>query len=130
MSNKTFNKQLCPKGVPMLRHKLSACTLTALLILLTSLYVTSAFAQEIAELYGVYPGRGHLDTEMSLLLSGDGFEGLGELRGVFISGREIPVLDYALISDQFFRVLIFIPARTPTGGKEISFLFDNWGVDA
>jgi hypothetical protein len=114
----------------MLRRKLSAPIVAALLLLLTSLNLNSAFAQEMPLLYGVYPQRGNLGTEVNLLLSGDGFYNLGELSRVQISGQEIPVLDYAVVSNELIRVLIFIPEQTATGETEISFLFENMGLDA
>ena len=114
----------------MLRKKLSACFVAALIFLFASLNFKSAFAQEIPFLYGVYPQRGSLGTEVNLLLSGDGFHSLGELSSVQISGQEIPVLDYAVVSNQLIRVLILIPEQTATGETEISFLFDNMGMDA
>ena len=114
----------------MLRKKLSACFVAALIFLFASLNFKSAFAQEIPLLYGVYPQRGSLGTEVNLLLSGDGFHSLGELSSVQISGQEIPVLDYAVVSNQLIRVLILIPEQTATGETEISFLFDNMGMDA
>jgi hypothetical protein len=114
----------------MLRRKLSAPIVAALLLLLTSLNLNSAFAQEMPLLYGVYPQRGNLGTEVNLLLSGDGFYNLGELSRVQISGQEIPVLDYAVVSNELIRVLIFIPEQTATGETEISFLFENMGLHA
>lgn len=114
----------------MLLKKLSACMVAALFFLLLSLNFKSAFAQEMPALYGVYPQRGSQGMAINLLLSGDGFHSLDELSSVHISGQEIPVLDYAVISNQLVWVLILIPESTATGEIEISFIFGNVGMDA
>lgn len=113
----------------MLRSRLSTIFGVALLILITSLTSTSTSAQDVVDLDGIYPARGELDTEVNLLLRGHGFEGVGRLQGVYISGVQVPLNDYAPVSDEFIRVLFYIPPQTRVGVTEISFRFDNWDVD-
>lgn len=114
----------------MVRRKLSAFILAALFLLLTSLKFNSAIAQDMPLLYGVYPQRGSQGTEVNLLLSGEGFYSLGELSRVQLSGQDIPVLDHVVVSNEFMRVLIFIPERAAIGETEISFVFEGMGLDA
>jgi hypothetical protein len=113
----------------MLRFRLSTIFGVALLILITSLTSISTSAQDVVDLDRIYPARGELDTEVNLLLRGHGFEGVGRLRGVYISGVQVPLNNYAPVSDEFIRVLFFIPPQTRVGVTEISFRFDNWDVD-
>ena len=114
----------------MSHRKLSAILLAAVFLLLTSLKLKSALAQEIPLLYGVFPQRGSRGAEVNMLLTGDGFDNLGELIRVQLSGQDIPVLDHVVVSNEFMRVLIFIPERAAIGETEISFVFEGMGLDA
>ena len=65
-----------------------------------------------------------------MLLTGDGFDNLGELIRVQLSGQDIPVLDHVVVSNEFMRVLVIIPERAAIGETEISFIFEGMGLDA
>jgi hypothetical protein len=89
-----------------------------------------ADAQEAPELYGVSPQEGQAGTEVKLVLDGTGFFALEGLDGAFIDDLEVPILDYAIVSNESMEALIFIPLEIPTGETEISFLSGNYRLDA
>jgi len=102
-----------------------------LIILVLALSITrKVTAQEMPELYGVIPQEGQVGSDVGLVLDGTGFLGLPGLDHVFISGVEIPILDYAVASDDRIEVMMFIPEETPIGETEISFLFGDFPLDA
>jgi len=110
----------------MPRVKSNALYVAALFFLLISLNIGPVSAQDNVGLYGVFPQRGAVGADVELLLNGDGLDGLGELIGVNISGQEVPLLDYEVISDHYIRVAIVIPEQIEiTGETQISFNFAN-----
>ena len=114
----------------MLPKKFSARLCIALVLLLTSISAFPALAQQGLVVYGVFPYRGGVGREVDLLLDGDGFLEFGELTNVFLYGQEVPVLDYAIISNYRSRVTMIIPEQTSTGETEITFVFGDSAADA
>jgi len=81
-------------------------------------------------LNNVSPGRGQAGSELTLSLGGEGLSEIGPLWGVEISGVEISVLDFEVISDRILETTVLIPENVPTGEQEISFFFENDFFDA
>lgn len=109
----------------MPRNKLKTFFLIAFIILFACLNYKPTFAQEIAILEEVSPNTGSIGEEVNLQLWGDGFDNLGELTSVRISGQALEIRGYRRVSNQLIEVLIWIPEQTPVGETEIRFIFDD-----
>lgn len=114
----------------MLPKKIRAFFWTTVVLILIPWLTRPTLAQEASVLYGVFPQRGSPGEEVSLLLDGEGFLEFGRLTNVILEGQELQFFDYAIISNQFSRVRILIPAQASIRETEISFLFENYGADA
>jgi hypothetical protein len=84
----------------------------------------SASIQEIS------PQEGRAGSELSLRMSGENLSQLGNLQSVDINGRDVPVMNYQILSDQAVETLLTIPADIPTGDGQISIFFDNSTFEA
>lgn len=76
-------------------------------------------------LFSLSPQEGLRDTEMELLLEGEGFFDLGEIWGVTIAGIDIPIRDQRTESDNTMVVAVYLPADLPTGDTGIAFYFED-----
>jgi len=109
-------------------HKIRVVLFTILIFALGTPRI--AAAQEAPQLFGVSPQEGQAGSEVRLILDGTGFFILDGLEAAFINDLEIPILDYAIVSNESIEALIFIPPETPIGETEISFLSGNFRLDA
>lgn len=76
-------------------------------------------------LHRLTPQEGLVDTDFELFLEGEGFFQLGDLVGLTIAGVDIPVLDYATISNESMVIVVYLPPDIPTGETGIAFFFEN-----
>lgn len=114
----------------MSQKKILISVLTVLILLVTLQPGHTALAQEEFFLEVIYPQQGILGEVNHLLLRGAGFESIESLNGVVISGDEIPVLGFDVLSNEAAEVQILLPEDVPLGETEITFIFDGFGYDA
>ena len=70
-----------------------------------------------------------MDTEIELFLEGENLFGVGGLIGVNLSGMDIPVLDYAIESDDAIVMRVYLPEDAPRGEQVITIFFENAGLE-
>lgn len=114
----------------MTHKKIFVGVCLAAAILFAVLPGSTAHAQEFPFIEILYPQQGSPGEVVDLLLRGGGFDSVKALNAVAISGFEVPVLDYAILSDEAVEVRILIPEDMPVGVTEITFVFDDFGADA
>jgi len=114
----------------MSRTKVNTFFIFTFVIVLSLLIAQTSIAQIIPALEIIFPQRGAPGQVINLLLKGSDFESISELNGVLLTGQELPVFDFNILSDQLIEVLVLIPEDIPTGPTEISFIFDGIGMDA
>ena len=114
----------------MTHKKIFVGVCLAAAILLAVLPGSTAHAQEFPFIEVLYPQQGSPGEVVDLLLRGGGFDSVQALDAVAISGFEVPVLDYAILSDEAVEVRILIPEDIPVGVTEVTFVFDDFGEDA
>ncbi len=112
----------------MTRKKLSTWILIALVLLI--LPFKQAAAQESPFVEEIFPQQGSLGTVIEMLVRGGGFESVQALNGVLLNGQEIPVLDWAILSDDVVKIQLLIPENVRVGETEIRFVFDDIPMDA
>jgi hypothetical protein len=83
-----------------------------------------------ASIREVSPLEGRAGSELSLRLNGENLSGLGDLQSVDINGRDIPIVNYQMLSDQAVATRLTIPADIPAGVGQIAFFFDNSTFEA
>jgi hypothetical protein len=83
-----------------------------------------------ASIREVSPQEGRAGSELSLILNGENLSHLGDLQSVDFNGRDIPVLNYQVLSDQRVEIQLSFPADFPASVGQISFFFDNSTFEA
>ena len=114
----------------MLSNKLKPLFWIAFIAMVSAPLGRTGFARQAGVLFGVFPQRGSPGQELFLLLRGEGILEFGSLTGASLYGEEIPVLEYAPISNRSGLARLLIPEHLPAGETEITFSFENFAGDA
>lgn len=103
-------------------------TFIALALVLVSF--KPAAAQNFPFIEVIYPQQGSQGTVVEMLVRGAGFESVQDLNAIILNGQEVPILDWAVLTDDAVKVQLMIPEESPIGETEIRFIFDDIAMDA
>lgn len=112
----------------MSRNKILLWTMLALVLLVIPF--KQASAQEFPFVEEIFPQQGSLGTTIEMLVRGAGFESVQALDAVVLNGQEVPVFDWAILTDDVVKIQMLIPEDARVGETEITFVFDDIGMDA